>query len=206
MLRFLGQVVWGAASWPLGMWLRALDTVANEATPASCPASGASDHNRPQAEQEEAALSDDAMMRPEIPEFLRDMMKMSIEQAKRAFDTFVTTSENSWKSIENSSQAARERLQALNAKIADITRSNAEANFALVMKLAESKDVQQAMELQSEHARNQMEAFARQLEELRDLTTKIIQEANPAKIEASTFSSPSQSDFAGPKDESASTY
>ena len=47
----------------------------------------------------------------------------------------------------------------LNAKIADITRSNAEANFALALKLAESKDINQAIELQSQHARKQMEAF-----------------------------------------------
>lgn len=39
-------------------------------------------------------------------------------------------------------------------------RSNPEANFALALKLAESKDVVQAMELQSEHARKQMDAFA----------------------------------------------
>jgi hypothetical protein len=97
------------------------------------------------------------------------------------------SSAKTWKSMETSSQAARAGFQALNTKIADITRSNAEANFALVMKLAESRDIQQAMELQSEHARTQMETFACQLEELRDLTTKIIQEANSAKIDASTF-------------------
>lgn len=151
-------------------------------------------------------MSNDAIMNPEIPEPLRNMMKISIEQAKRAFDTFVTTSENTWKSIENSSQAARASLQALNTKIADITRSNAEANFALVMKLAESKDIQQAMELQSEHARNQMEAFARQLEELRDLATKIIQEANLAKTDTGTLSGASHSGFAEPKDEGERTY
>ena len=47
----------------------------------------------------------------------------------------------------------------------------AEANFALALKLAESKDVVQAMELQSDHARKQMDAFAKQLEEIRDLAT-----------------------------------
>ena len=131
-------------------------------------------------------MSNDPTTKPEIPEPLRGMMKMSIEQAKQAFDTFVSTSENVWKSIESNSQAARTSLHALNTKIADITRSNAEANFALVIKLAESKDVQQALELQSEHVRKQMETFTRQLEELRDLTTKIIQEANPAKTDGGT--------------------
>jgi hypothetical protein len=48
------------------------------------------------------------------------------------------------------------------------------------MGLAESKDVNQAMELQSQHVRKQMETFVHQLEEMRDLTAQIIQEASPA--------------------------
>jgi phasin len=125
-------------------------------------------------------MANDAFMNPEIPQPLRDLMKMSIEQARRAFETFVSTSEKTWKSLENSSQSARSSLYALNAKIADITRANAEANFALAMRLAEAKDVSQAMELQSQHVKKQMETFVRQLEEMRDLTAQIIQEANPA--------------------------
>ena len=47
------------------------------------------------------------------------------------------------------------------------------------MKLAESKDVSQAMELQTEHARKQMESFVHQLEEIRDLATQVIQDSTP---------------------------
>jgi phasin len=128
-------------------------------------------------------MANDAFMKPEFPEPLRDLMKMSIEQARRAFDTFAASSEKAWKSLETSSQSARSSLQLLNAKIAEITRANAEANFTLAIKLAESKDVAQAMELQSEHVRKQMDNFVHQLEEMRDLTTKIIQDANPAKTD-----------------------
>jgi phasin len=117
---------------------------------------------------------------PEIPQPLRDLMKMSIEQARRAFETFASTTERTWKSLENSSESARASLHAFNAKIADITRRNADAQFALAMKLAESKDVNQAMSLQGEHMRKQMENFVQQLEEMRDLTTQIIQEAGAA--------------------------
>jgi phasin len=110
-------------------------------------------------------------------------MKMSIEQAKRAFETFAATSEKTWKSFETSSQSARTGIKSLNEKIGDIMRSNAEANFALALKLAESKDVVQALELQSDHARKQMDAFAKQLEEIRDLATQAIQDAVPPKNE-----------------------
>lgn len=129
-------------------------------------------------------MSDDAFMKPELPESLRDLMKLSIEQARRAFDMFAATSEKTWKSFETSSQAARASLKSLNEKIGDITRSNAEANFALALKLAESKDFGEAMELQSEHARKQMEVFTKQLEEIRDLATKLIQESGQAATAA----------------------
>jgi phasin len=144
-------------------------------------------------------MANDAFMNPEIPQALRDLMKMSIEQAKRAFETFVSTSEKTWKSLENSSQSARSSLYALNAKIAEITRNNAEANFALAMKLAESRDINQAMELQSQHVKTQMETFVRQLEEMRDLTAQIIQEANPATRTdvSSARSAPSSNTRAG---------
>jgi phasin len=128
-------------------------------------------------------MANDAFMKAEIPEPLRDLMTMSIEQARRAFDTFAASSEKAWKSLDTTSQSARASLQQLNAKIAEITRANAEANFNLALKLAACKDVAEAMELQSEHVRNQMEKFVHQLEEMRDLTTKIIQDANPAKTD-----------------------
>ena len=149
-------------------------------------------------------MANDAFMKPEIPESLRDLMKMSIEQAKRAFDTFASTSEKTWKSLETSSQSARTGLTALNSKIADITRSNAEANFALAMKLAESKDINQAMELQSQHARKQMEAFVHQLEEMRDLAAQIIQESNPVRADAAPSSAPKPSASPSPSGGSSS--
>ena len=149
-------------------------------------------------------MANDAFMKPEIPESLRDLMKMSIEQAKRAFDTFASTSEKTWKSLETTSQSARTGLTALNSKIADITRSNAEANFALAMKLTESKDINQAMELQSQHARKQMEAFVHQLEEMRDLAAQVIQESNPVRADAAPSSAPKPSASPSPSGGSSS--
>lgn len=136
-------------------------------------------------------------MKPEVPDSIRDLVKLSIEQAKRAFDTFVATSEKNLKAFEANSQSARSALIELNAKIAEITRENAEANFALAMKLAESKDFSQALQLQSEHAKRQMETFAQQLEQMRDLAAQLIesakQAASSAEAKTSTYASESPS-------------
>jgi hypothetical protein len=51
-------------------------------------------------------MATDSFMTPEIPQGLRDLVKLSIEQARQAFETFVATSEKTWKSIETSSLIA----------------------------------------------------------------------------------------------------
>ncbi|MGC1178918.1 MAG: phasin family protein [Methyloceanibacter sp.] len=126
-------------------------------------------------------MAKEDFLKPDVPDSVRELMKLSIEQATQAFETFAATSEKAWKSLETTSQLAGAGVRSLNEKIIEITRSNAEANFAFALKLAESKDVSQAMELHADQARKQVETFARQLEEIRDLATKIIQESIAAR-------------------------
>jgi phasin len=179
MLLLLLKGYWWAAWWPYSTWLLAADK-------ALCRMNQGCEPPQHQANDEgqvsirESAMANDAFVKPEIPESMRDLMKMSIEQAKRAFDTFASTSEKTWKSLETGSQSARTGLTALNAKVAEITRNNAEANFALALKLTETKDLNQAFDLQTQHARKQMEAFVHQLEEIRDLAAQFIQESSSA--------------------------
>ncbi len=131
-------------------------------------------------------MANDAFMKPELPEQVRDVMKTSIEQAKRAFDTFAATTEQTWKALEANPFLGGPNLRSLNAKIAEITHGNAEANFTLALKLAESKDLGQAMELQADFLRKQMDVFFRQLEEVRDLAAKVIQDATPPGMPGGT--------------------
>jgi len=182
MLLLLLKNFWWAAAWPLCTMQLAMEKAARQAADRPTPPPEPPVRETGVVRQQESrSMASDAFMKPELPQPLRELMKMSIEQARRAFETFVSTSEKTWKSIENSSPSGRASLFALNAKIAEITRLNAEANFALAMRLAESKDLNQAMELQSQHVRKQMDTFVHQLEEMRDLTAQIIQEASPAK-------------------------
>ncbi len=183
MLLLFFKTFWWAAWWPYYTMLLALEKAASQAgRPTSAPP-----RSEPQAPVREAGrrresgmAANDAFMTPEVPEAVRELMKTSIEQAKRAFEIFISTGETTWTALENISPSGRASLHALNAKIAEITRLHAEANFALAMKLAEMKDVARAMELQTEHVKRQMETFVRQLEEMHELAAQVIQDANPA--------------------------
>ena len=166
--------------------IAALKAAAKQRQVAPEPAPAAQAFVRGQAAQQERNMANE-FMKPEVPDSVRELMKLSIEQAQRAFETFVSTSEKTWKSFEALTPSG---LQALNGKIAEITRANAEASFALAMKLAESKDLKQALELQSEHAKKQMETFAQQLEAMRDLAAKLIQDAKDAQTRSGPGPSP----------------
>ena len=179
MLLLLLKGYWWAAWWPYSTWFLAVDKALCRMNQ-GCEPPQYQTNDEGQVSIRESAMANDVFVKPEIPESMRDLMKMSIEQAKRAFDTFASTSEKTWKSLETGSQSARTGLTALNAKVAEITRNNAEANFALALKLTETKDLNQAFDLQTQHARKQMEAFVHQLEEIRDLAAQFIQESSSA--------------------------
>jgi phasin len=114
----------------------------------------------------------------EMPESVRGIMKSSIEQAKRAFDTFVSTSSKMFQNMDVTSSATTDSMKSLNEKIATFTRQNAESNFNLALKLADARQLSEVVEIQTAHVRDQMETFSRQLEELRDLTTKVVKESS----------------------------
>ena len=58
----------------------------------------------------------------ELPDSIRSIMKSSIEQARKAFDTFVASSEKMMQSVDTSSVPAADGLKQLNEKIAHFTR------------------------------------------------------------------------------------
>lgn len=112
----------------------------------------------------------------EMPEPMRQVMKSSIEQARKAFETFIASSQQAMANIDTSSSPASQSMKMLNQKIAEFTKQNAEANFDLAMKLADAKEMKDVVELQNQHVRQQMDTFAQQLEELRRLTTEVVTE------------------------------
>jgi hypothetical protein len=201
LLLLLKNMMW-AAWWPYATMLLALEKAAQQQRAAARPEAHTPRPERPsqptpqpaQGHHRESVTGSDAVTTPEIAEPLREMMKLGIAQAQRAFETFVLTSERTWRSLESASPLGRAGLFALNAKIAEITRKNAEAHFALVMRLAEAKDLHEALELQNRHIEQQMDVFAKQLEEMRDLAAQLVQEETKSPRSDSAGARPAPQD------------
>lgn len=120
----------------------------------------------------------------ELPDSMRNIMKSSIEQARRAFDTFVAASEKMMQSFDTTSMPAADGVKQLNERIAAFTRQNAESNFNLAMQLTDAKHLSEIVELQNAHLRSQMENFSHQMEELRELTMKAVKDGTKAASSA----------------------
>jgi len=114
----------------------------------------------------------------EMPESMRNVMKASIDQARKAFESFITSSQQAMANFETpGNNPAMDGLKQFNEKIAEFTRKNADANFQFAMKLADAKQPSEVVEMQSSYVRDLMESYSKQLEELRSLTTRIVQDS-----------------------------
>src|SRR3989304_133591 len=90
LLLLFKNFIW-AAWWPYCTMLLAMEKAARQRGDGSKPPpSKPPPQDRGQVPQQESSMANDAFMKPEIPEALRELMKMSIEQARRAFETFVS--------------------------------------------------------------------------------------------------------------------
>ena len=113
----------------------------------------------------------------EMPESMRNIMKASIDQARKAFETFIAASQQAMTSFDGPANPATDGLKQLNEKIAEFTRLNADRNFSFALKLADAKQLNEVIEMQNSHVRDLMESYARQIEELRTLTAKVVQDS-----------------------------
>jgi hypothetical protein len=119
-------------------------------------------------------MASESFPKTELPGNLRGLIKLSIEQAHRAFEVWMKANEDARRSIAASSGLARYGAVALQGKVMEITRANADASFLMALKLAESQHIGQVMELYADHLRKRMNALAGHLEDIRDLTFQII--------------------------------
>ena len=113
----------------------------------------------------------------EIPQQMRDLAESNIEQARTAYDQFMSAMNQAlalWsKSMPSNPMLAN--FAALQNQATAFAKQNAEAAFALANDLAKAKDFQEIIALQSRFAQAQMQAFASQARESGQLVAEAMQ-------------------------------
>jgi len=118
----------------------------------------------------------------EIPPQVRELAEKNIDQARKFYDQWmegISQVMNMW-----SSTPAGEMVpgfDSLRERTIKFAKGNAEAAFAQAEKLAQAKDVQDLMTLQSHYAQAQMRSYATQAQELGRLMTTAMQNMQSPK-------------------------
>jgi hypothetical protein len=104
----------------------------------------------------------------EIPSQFRDLFEKNIEQARTAYDQVMgamSQAIGTWSQLlpDDGMTAGFKTVQ---DRATLFAKQNADAAFALVSDLSAAKDVQQVIALQSRFAQSQVQAYAKQAEEI----------------------------------------
>jgi phasin len=131
----------------------------------------------------DASLNKEAVMNQpmdfEIPASVRDLASKSVDQAREAYNRFLEATRQAHDVVAKSTDVMASGAREINEKAVKYTEANLHANFELAQRLVHAKDLKEALDIQSQFARQQMETFAHQAQELSRLLAQSAQKANP---------------------------
>ena len=108
----------------------------------------------------------------DIPRDMRTFAEQSVEQARKAFDGFMTAAQKAATSLEGQASAAQEGAQDMRRKAMGFAEKNVATSFDFAQKLMRAKDVEEITRLQTEFLQSQMKEFGQQAQELGQSATR----------------------------------
>ena len=126
-------------------------------------------------------MSDDARDRFEIPKEMRSMAEASFEQARKTFETFVTSAQAAAGSIEGRNATVRAGAMDVSSKAIAYAEQNVQASLDHAQSLLKAKDLTEVMRLHGEYVQAQMRSLAEQASEMGQLVGKAAMDAAKPK-------------------------
>lgn len=108
----------------------------------------------------------------EIPEQMRDFADKSVDQARKAFDSFIEASQQAVSAVEGSSSVVPSGALDINKKALGYAEEHIGAAFELAQNIVRANDVQEIMKLQSDFLKSQMEVLGEQAREFSNVASK----------------------------------
>jgi phasin len=112
----------------------------------------------------------------QIPPEMRAFAEQSVEQARQAFDGFMTAAQRTVTTLEGQATAAHKGARDVRAKAIDFAEQNIASSFDFAQKLMRARDVKEMLELQGSYVKSQMQALSEQARELGEATSKAASE------------------------------
>lgn len=114
----------------------------------------------------------------EIPAEMRAFAEKSVEQAKQAFETFISAARHAASTAETQATNARSGAKEIGELALGFTQRNITSSFDFAERLVHAKDPQELTALHSEYVKNQIAALTEQAKELSRQMTKMAGQHN----------------------------
>jgi phasin len=102
----------------------------------------------------------------QIPTEMRDFAEKSVEQARKAFEGFMSAAQRAAGTVEGTAETVQTNAKDLTAKAFEAAETNVNAAFELARSLVQAKDLQEVMALQTEYLKTQFAAVQSQAKDL----------------------------------------
>lgn len=116
----------------------------------------------------------------EIPDQMREFAEKSVDQARKAFDDFMSVTQKAVETAEDSASIVQSGATDVNRKTLSYAEEHMDAAFQFAQKLVQAKDLEEMVGLQQSYLRSQMEALGEQARELSNTATKAAQDVSKA--------------------------
>lgn len=117
----------------------------------------------------------------EIPKELRSMAEASFDQARKAFETFLSSAQQAVSSLEGRNEAVRASAKDVSVKAITFAEKNVAASLDYAERLLKAKDLTDVMKLHSEYVQGQMRTLAEQASEIGQAVTRAAVDAAKTK-------------------------
>lgn len=115
----------------------------------------------------------------EMRNSMRDMTSRGVEQARDAYNQFVDASRKAQESITHAGGAMASNALDVQRALMKFSEENMQAGFDFAARLAQARDLNEAMSLQADYTRGRVEAYSAQAQELTRLVSEAASKAKP---------------------------
>jgi phasin len=109
----------------------------------------------------------------EIPAEMREYAEKTVEQAKQAFNSFISAAQHAVSTAENQAASARTGAKEVGDMALDFTKRNIDTSFEFAEKLVRAKNAQELTALHADYVKSQIATLTEQAKELSKQAAKL---------------------------------
>lgn len=117
----------------------------------------------------------------EVPAEVREFAEKTVDQARKAFDSFVAAAQKATAQSEAAAENLTAGAKEVSSKAIGFAEANVKAAFDLAEKLVQAKDPKEILAIQSEYLKNQVATVQEQAKILGEAVKKAVSTSTETK-------------------------